>query len=215
MLCAARAKAKVKGFKVKLVQDDMRSFDLGWRFALVILSCNSLAHLTSYEDVAACLSQITRHLTAGGVFAFDIVNPSIGDLAPSEAPTLRSSFGCNQSAVAGRKELIAYDPVQQVQIMRLFVQEPMEEARIIEPMRLRIFFPLQVPLLLALAGLELAARYEDFDGNHLTGCSLNQVCIARRLQGRNVFERSPAEIKSLEFLLSRLRISAPASAGPR
>src|SRR5918912_1113576 len=47
MLRAAHAKAEAEDVEITLVQGDMRSFDLGRRFPLVIVCCNSLAHLTT------------------------------------------------------------------------------------------------------------------------------------------------------------------------
>src|SRR5215212_5162530 len=46
MLRAAEAKAEAEDVEVAFFRGDMRVFDLGRRFALVILCCNSLAHLT-------------------------------------------------------------------------------------------------------------------------------------------------------------------------
>ena len=63
---------------------------------------------------------------------------------------------------------------------------PSHEARDFAPLVLRQIFPQELPLLLRAAGLELAARYGDFDGNALAGDSLNQVCLARATQARAV-----------------------------
>jgi len=56
MLRAARAKAEAEEVEITFVQGDMRSFHLGRRFLLVILCCNSLAHLTTNETVRASLA---------------------------------------------------------------------------------------------------------------------------------------------------------------
>ena len=61
----------------------MRSFALEGRFALVIVSCNSLAHLTTNDDLRACFSRIREHLRPGATVAFDIVNPDVTSLARS------------------------------------------------------------------------------------------------------------------------------------
>ena len=156
----------------------MRDFDLGRRFALVIVGCNSLAHLVRNEDLASCLTAVARHLAPGGVFAFDVVNPSLRELSRAEssgAPTDTRDL----LSVAGNVRSIAYDPVRQVQELQIRVLEPGMEKLVIAPMHLRIFFPQEVPLRLALAGMEMAACYGDFDGDWLTGRSSNQVCLAR------------------------------------
>ncbi|WP_027154863.1 class I SAM-dependent methyltransferase [Mesorhizobium sp. WSM2561] len=118
MLSAARAKAEAKRAKVEFVLGDMCRFDLGRYFALVIVSCNSLAHMTANEDIVECLSRIARHLVPGGLLAFDVVNPNVRDLAQCGHTAERSETEPDRSYVSGSKELISYDPVQQVQILR-------------------------------------------------------------------------------------------------
>jgi SAM-dependent methyltransferase len=181
MLGAARAKAEANGVELDLVQGDMRDFDLGRRFALVIVSCNSLAHLVRNEDLASCLAAVARHLAPGGVFAFDVVNPSLRELAGSESSGAPTGAREHLLSVAGNVRSIAYDPVRQVQELQLRVLEPGMEKLVIAPMHLRIFFPQEVPPRLALAGMEMAACYGDFDGDWLTGRSSNQVCLARSM----------------------------------
>jgi hypothetical protein len=58
------------------------------------------------------------------------------------------------------------------------VLQPGSGSRKLAPLSLRQFFPQEVPLLLELAGLELIARYGDFDCSPLTAASANQICLA-------------------------------------
>ena len=171
MLRAARAKAETRCSTARFVQGDMRSFELGQRFALVIVSCNSLGHLTDHEDMATALGQVARHLDPGGLFAFDIANPQIRDLAQLDVAA--------RPGVVRREELVAYDPVQQVRVVQWHVHEPGRRTRTFAPMRLRAIFPRELPLLLKAAGLDLIAQHGDFEGGPLTGGSPNQVCLAR------------------------------------
>ena len=83
--------------------------------------------------------------------------------------------------VAGNVRSIVYDPVRQIQELQICVLEPGMEKLVIAPMHLRILFPQEVPLRLALAGMEMAQCYGDFDGGWLTGSSLSQVCLARSM----------------------------------
>jgi SAM-dependent methyltransferase len=184
MLGAARAKAEAQDVDVEFVQGDIRSVHLGRRFALVILSCNSLCHLTSNEEIAACLGGIVRHLQPGGLFAFDIVNPQLRDLARANAARVRLNVSPDQPHVTATEELLAYDPIQQIRVLQWHVRQDGQDADPIAPMCLRTIFPQELPLMLKTSGLELQRRYGDFDGNPLTGTSLNQVCIASRSPAR-------------------------------
>jgi SAM-dependent methyltransferase len=182
MLRRARAKAAEAGVPVSLIQGDMRDFDLGQRFALVIVSCNSLAHLTGNDDLLSCFRAVERHLAPGGLLAFDITNPRLRELAGADKPC---AGGSTPTAISA-SEALSYDPVLQVRISEWSVAGPSHEPRAFAPLVLRQIFPQELPLLLGAAGLELAARYGDFDGNALVGESLNQVCLARATQARAV-----------------------------
>jgi SAM-dependent methyltransferase len=179
MLRATQAKADDEDVEITFVQGDMRAFDLGRRFPLVILCCNSLAHLTTNEDVKAGLACVLKHLAPGGLFVFDIMNPDVRALARSHAECVRLDLGPNPSSAIAVAEVASYDPVQQIRIAQWRVLEPDATVHEVEPLSLRVFFPQELPLLLEAAGLELAARYGDFAGNPLTGDSLNQICISR------------------------------------
>ena len=179
MLRAAQAKAEAEEVEITLVQGDMRSFDLRRRFPLVVLCCNSLAHLTTNSDLKASLTCIAKHLVPGGLFAFDIMNPDVRALARPHSECVRLDVGPNPSSAIAVEEVAAYDPVQQIRVAQWRVLEPDAAAHEVAPLSLRLLFPQEVPLLLEAAGLELAARYGDFAGNPLTGESLNQICLAR------------------------------------
>ena len=84
---AARAKAAAGGLRLTLVRGDMRSFALRRGFALVVVSCNSLAHLTTSGDLRACLRRVRDHLAPGGLFAFDrFRSKAIADFFASQVP---------------------------------------------------------------------------------------------------------------------------------
>jgi SAM-dependent methyltransferase len=178
MLRASQAKADFEDLGITFVQGDMRSLNLGRRFPLVILCCNSLAHLTTNEDLKTGLASVLKHLAPGGLFAFDVVNPDVRALARSHSECVRLDLGPNPSSAIAVEEVASYDPVQQIRIAQWRVLEA-DAAHEIGPLNLRVFFPQELPLLLEASGLELAARYGDFAGNSLTGDSLNQICIAR------------------------------------
>jgi SAM-dependent methyltransferase len=177
MLDAARCKAKqarVRG--ATFVRADMRSFALGGRFALVIVSCNSLAHLTTNDDLKACFSRIREHLRQGAIVAFDIVNPDVTSLArsASEAVCLDTVLGCRGISV---RETADYDPVTQIRTANWRVREDQQPDRILAPLCQRQIFPQELLLLLEATELKLVARYGDFDRGPFSGESLNQICL--------------------------------------
>jgi SAM-dependent methyltransferase len=177
MLEAAQSKAKQAGVRgATFVRADMRSFARGDKFALVIVSCNSLADLTTNGDLKACFSRIREHLRPGATLAFDIVNPDVMSLArpPSRVVCLDTVLGCREISV---RETASYDPVTQVRTANWRVRHGEQHAQPLAPHRQRLIFPQELLLLLEAAGLKLLARYGDFDRGTFSGESLNQICL--------------------------------------
>jgi SAM-dependent methyltransferase len=179
MLAAALRKAEGEGLAPTLLLGDMRDFDLGRRFALVIIPCNALAHLTATEEVLSCLAAIRRHLVPGGMLAFDVVLPKPGLLAEAEETWRRLDLGPNPASAIEAEERASYDPVTQIRTAHWRIRPPCGGGVVEACMALRQFFPAELPLLLRLGGFELVSRYGDFARNPLTRWGLNQICLAR------------------------------------
>lgn len=56
----------------RLLAGDMRAFELGRRFAAVLVAANTLSLLLEDADVEATFDCVKRHLAPGGVFVFDV-----------------------------------------------------------------------------------------------------------------------------------------------
>lgn len=86
MLDRARKRVAADGLgdRVELVEADMRRFDLGRTFPLVILPFRVLAHALTTEDQVATLRAIRSHLAPGGRLVFNLPVPSVEDLATSD-----------------------------------------------------------------------------------------------------------------------------------
>jgi SAM-dependent methyltransferase len=178
MLDAARAKARAAKLAIEFVLGDMRNFNLCGRFGLIIVSCNSLAHLLENDALRACFRCIARHLAPNGRLAFDIVNPNVTALARADSEIVRLDQGPNPSSAIAVEEQAVYEPVLQVREAIWRVCDHAGATTELAPLRLRQIFPQELPLLLESAGLELLARYGSFERTPLSGASLNQVCIA-------------------------------------
>jgi SAM-dependent methyltransferase len=67
--------------RVRLVEADMRAFDLERTFALITVPYRSFQHLTAVEDQLSCLRCLHRHLVPGGRLILDLLNPSVHFMA--------------------------------------------------------------------------------------------------------------------------------------
>lgn len=179
MLAAAARKAAENGVQASFALGDMREFYLGRSFGLIIVSCNSLAHLIETEDLRSCLRSVRQHLAPGGVLAFDVVLPDPKLLGSPDGRTRRLDLGPNPSSAIRAEEVAYYDPVEQVRISQWSIRQSDAQVQTLAPLVLRQFFPRELPLLLEAEGLRLHARYGDFARNPMTPGSLNQICLAR------------------------------------
>jgi SAM-dependent methyltransferase len=83
MLAHARTKAKAASVEIEFVEGDCRGFDLGRKFALILMAFNSMQHLHDYASQAVLFANVRKHLAEGGRFIFDVFNPRMGFLTRS------------------------------------------------------------------------------------------------------------------------------------
>lgn len=180
MLAEARRKAKDRGVEVEWVQGDMRSFDLGRTFDLVVIAANSLLHLHEAEDLVSCLRSARRHLAPGGRLALDVFNPSVSHLAAAAGQRHgRESLSFTDPHLGRVSVEVAerYDAPAQVTRGTWYLSTSSEPDVVVAPLELRSIFPQELPLLLALAGLRLLDRFGDWSGRPLADDSPLQLCI--------------------------------------
>jgi hypothetical protein len=107
----------------------MRDFALGRDFNLIFAARNSLLHLPSTTDLVAALTAVGRHLTPGGVFAFDI-NPDVRMLARplgQRFPVMELTTATFGSLCV--EETHDYDPGTQVNRGTWYISAPDKPSR--------------------------------------------------------------------------------------
>jgi SAM-dependent methyltransferase len=177
MLAHARQKAIAAGVGVDLIHADITDFDMGRRFNLIVLSCNSMAHLLTRPAVASCLANVKRHLSDTGLFAFDVVNPRMKTLAKPRKLRNKRALSSKNLRV---RERVTYDDQTRICESKLVVDDRNGTVYDIESLYLRQLFPDDLKQSLSEAGLTLLARYGDFDRRPFSSRSRAQVCIAGR-----------------------------------
>ena len=182
MLAAARSRAMAEGVHVELIEGDMRDFDLGQRFSLILIARNSLLHLAEPAEFAALLAAVRRHLAPGGILAFDIFNPNLALLARPAGqrfPVMRvasDAYGALMVEASGD-----YDRLSQVDRATWFISTPGQRDKWVAPLHLRSIFPQELPMLLEKNGFRLLSRDGDYSGGPFTSDSPNQVCQCQPL----------------------------------
>jgi SAM-dependent methyltransferase len=66
--------ARKKSSRVEWIKSDIRNFEIGKKFSLIIFSINSICHLLNIEDVESCFQCVKKHLNTEGIFVIDMFN---------------------------------------------------------------------------------------------------------------------------------------------
>ena len=180
MLAEAQRKAGERGVQVEWVQDDMREFDLGRTFDLVLIAANSLLHLHRAEELVACFRSVRRHLAPGGRLIFDVFNPSVRLLAQADGVRRRRealSFADPDRGVVHVDVAETYDAAAQVTRGRWYFSTDAEADFVVAPLEIRSIFPQELPLLLSLGGLRVVERFGDWSRGPFTADAALQLCV--------------------------------------
>jgi SAM-dependent methyltransferase len=180
MLSEAQRKAGERALAVEWVRGDMRDFDLGRTFDLVIIAANSLLHLHEPADLLSCLRSVRTHLAPGARFVFDVFNPNVRVLADADGvrrPRESLSFTDPDRGEVRVEVAETYDAGAQVTRGTWHLSTDSEPDFLVLPLELRSIFPQELPLLLTLGGLRLVHRFGDWSGRPFTGAEPLQLCI--------------------------------------
>jgi SAM-dependent methyltransferase len=171
-VCRGRLKAETEDVRarVRLVEGDMRNFDLSQTFRLVTLPFRPFQHLTTVEDQLACLGCLRRHLAQDGRLILDVFNPWIKALAKtnfgeevSEEPEFSMPDG---RKVIRRHRIVSRDEANQVNYVELiyYVTHPDgRQERLVQAFPMRYLFRFEAEHLLVRAGFEVEQLYADYD----------------------------------------------------
>jgi SAM-dependent methyltransferase len=115
-MCArARDKAQREGLGLEVVHADMRDFDLGRQFGLLITMLNSLCHLMNLDDLVAHLRTAAAHTAPGGLYVVELAHPAdFLTMVPRTSSEWDTDLGARQVHVRWGGADDAIDPVTQV-----------------------------------------------------------------------------------------------------
>jgi SAM-dependent methyltransferase len=174
---------KAAADRIRVVDGDLRDFEVGGKYPLVIAAFNVLEHLYTRSELDACLRRVAAHLAPGGAFAFDVQLPDLEWL--TRDPNKRWAKTRFTDPTTGRAMFYStnhdYDPVGQIALIRLYY-EPADGKGPTKIVKLsqRKFFPAELEALLAHAGFRVTERYGDFSRRPLDGTAESQVLVCER-----------------------------------
>ena len=181
MLAAAHAKAQHESIAVTLALGDLRRFDLGTTFPLVLLTYNTLNHLTTPDDVRRCFETVRRHMDDRSRFVIDTFQPSLAFLGgdPERPRPILRYLDPHLGEEVVLTEENHYDPATQLnRVVWRYAIGGRADARV-EELTMRIFFPRELDALLELSGFVIEEKRGDYDGRPFDGTSPKQLFVCR------------------------------------
>jgi SAM-dependent methyltransferase len=171
------------------LQADMRSFELGQQFDLVIVPGHSFQFMLTIEDQLSCLGCVRRHLAPKGTLVLHVNNDDLQWLAavsadpppPPDPPTDVSLFKGSSFRVSKRW---SYNTATQTASATTRFDELDLEGSVISsgtrgPVHLHCFFPYELEHLFQRTGMEVQARYGDFSPSDYANHSPEIIFLAK------------------------------------
>lgn len=159
---------------------DVRSFDVGRRFELVMMTGHAFQVLLSDDDVLVALARVRDHLEPGsGRFAFETRNPAAREWEQwSSEPAVEVATGAGRRVVVLRG-VDGTEPLDLVRFHQTFSCDGWAA-----PMRsestLRFIDPDCLAAHVATTGLVVEHWFGDWDGSTVDDTSPEIVVVARR-----------------------------------
>ncbi|OPZ50376.1 MAG: dTDP-3-amino-3,4,6-trideoxy-alpha-D-glucopyranose [Firmicutes bacterium ADurb.BinA052] len=187
MLTKCQEKLDIEGEatakRVSLVQGDIRRFELGRKFNLIIAACNTILHCTAVQDLLAVLARAREHLAPGGVFAVDFSIPNVKAMieCSGEEEVFEVIHPVRGSRIVDTYRA-AFDFVRQIETIDTRLEE-WDGRVLLRSARARsergIYFPREVALALRCSGFRIVKTWKGYRRGPLVETSQDMVYICR------------------------------------
>ncbi len=170
--------------RLRLVEGDMRDFDLGGEtFDLIYCALDTFEHLLTTEDQLACLRRVAKHLSKGGVFVAELRSLTAVDWSEEPSPLrlewVRPDPATGQPVT--KLSSVTSSRARQLTMFTLMFDRTDAEGvvhRRTFDVTLRATGRYELELLLGRAGLRLAAVYGGADLSPFDDDSDTMVIVA-------------------------------------
>lgn len=185
MLEKARAKASESGTgdNLRLMQGDMRNFQLEERFSLIMIPFRSFLHLLHIHEQMKALRCIRQHLAPGGKFVMNVFVPKIEHFVEErEKMSLRGTYRLESGEEVTMWDYTRYDHFQQLaEVTRIYERcdvNGVVTERVQGRFTLRYIYPAELHHLLRLNGFKVLQRYGSFDKAAFDAKSTELILVA-------------------------------------
>jgi SAM-dependent methyltransferase len=173
--------------RVTLAQADMRDFELGRRFSIIMIPFRPFQHLVAVSEQIAALRAMHRHLEPGGRLVFDLFNPKMEYLI--EDRTLEREDTAEVALPDGRAfsrtsritAVHVADQYSEVELIYYVRGADGKTERLVQGFPMRWYWRYEVEHLLARCNFRVKAIFGDFNRSPLTDASPEMIFMAERI----------------------------------
>lgn len=179
MLAEARRKAARAGVAVELFNADMRNFNLGAQFRLILLANNALCHLHTLTDFEQCMASVKRHLQPEGRFVVEVFVPNLEFLL--QTPDERQALGEYDDPDGGGRVVVTqtswYDAASQIKYNTTYYKFPKQAEEVTGTLHMRMYFPQELDALFKYNGFTIEHKYGATDLRPFDASSTMQIFV--------------------------------------
>lgn len=165
MLEKLAEKLRHQGLQATLVAADVRDFDLGSEFDIILIPFHSFAEITQPDDRRRALGCINRHLRPGGTFICTFHNPAVrAELITGEL-TFRGSFPVADGmtlSLFSQEQCCDAGIVSGVQYFEIYTHEGQLHEKRCLPIKFSLISPAEFSAMAEKAGFVTEALYGDY-----------------------------------------------------
>jgi SAM-dependent methyltransferase len=171
--------------QVRLIEADMRAFQIRTRFRMAFCAINTFMHLMTTDDQAACVSTVHRHLMSGGLFIVDVFNPDLALLLEGSGRLMLERLLVDPKGPTVITKMISawVDRANQVNHVTYLYDEIGEKGalhRTLAAISQRYLYRYEMELLLQSNGFVVENIYGNYDLDPYGPESLKMIFVARR-----------------------------------
>jgi SAM-dependent methyltransferase len=177
MLDAAAAKLEAEKpdvrKRIELVRGDMRAFDLGRAFPLIVIPFRAFQHLIDVADQRACLECCREHLTRQGTLVVNLFDPNLRILGNNLDVNGGASRRFGEKVLARGERIVAMSSrvtcpeeqrFEEEIVYEKFDAKGISQWRRARKISLRYFFRYEMEHLFELCGLQIVKLEGGFKG---------------------------------------------------
>jgi len=180
MLEQALKKSAEKSIGIDWIEADCRDFNLKKKFGTIIFPFNGIAHIHDRESHEALYDMVKKHLKPDGRFIVQWFNPALEILLRGENQRTKCF---EYDDPDGRGKVVVtednyYNRATQINHVKWYYRigdQPEETRRL----NMRVLYPQEWDALLHYNGLDIVAKYGDFDESEFKSDSVHQLIVCR------------------------------------